>query len=1066
MRHHTLCRRATARLFRSAPALAALAVVCCLGGVVPASCPAAGPTLAAIRAPDVPGGEALPGRGETPLPTGDRAFRVELKKSAPGEGAIRVGGAASFEARLFSGDREMAVDGSVCRWRSDGGARFLETEGPFATTAVFLRPGRQRVWVEVVPRSGPSPGLTAVSEPVELDIAAPSFSLSVTPASPLVGEEATVSIRDFPVHDGVEFRWDPLPAGKAKLVAVGERSLTFYPTEAGVVPVRVAAATAATDGGRAAGGNLGGAEVAVTARPYAVAVEDRGLLEAPATVWRDGEGPVPAPGVAVRQNVRLRAVVTPTPPSPPLAYAWSLCPGARVRGGEDGREIAVSRDALGPCEAGLEVRDGRGLLLGRGKGSFTVSVSQEELDAAVANARETDRRTRAAQAAWADGEPDKALELAGQAVRLSPRDGPALIALDRIGRDKARLDGYLAKAGAALSGDDFSEVAAMLGEAAKVSPRAGAIEALRRKAGARKETLGRVDALLAEGRDKWDAGDVDAGLALSGQALSLDAGHPAARAQRERMVADRDRLIAALKQSAAYLLAKRFDSAAGALAEARAVNPKFAAVRELEKAIAARKDRAWRMDERLARARDQWDAGDADGALATLAAAAALDPEHGGAATTRKNLVLARENLAHAEERAEAAIAAGTYDAARAALAEAAGISPRHPKLAALAGVLAHRLDRDKRLAALRAEAAKRQAAGDADGAILALNDMLALTPGDPAVTAERDKLARSRDAATEALGRARDYLSARRFDLALGAVAEAQKASPGLPALAGWREKIQAGQKLAEAEAAKTLDEAAGLLAKKDFAAAAARLDAARAVGPLPDGLAGKARDLDRRVQAGLTREAEAKRETARRDTAAGRPVDAERRARCEAAGREAAAKRAAGDHAGAIRDYQSLLNQCPDTCQAYNNVGASLFSLGYAAESLPWFTEAVKCAPDERLYQDNAALTRKKLSGPPAKAGRDTAASCAASFAAAETKRGGGDLAGAIEGYRTVVARCPDFCAAYNNMGLSLHKLGRPAESLPFFEQALRCNPRDALFKDNYEMTVKRLRTAERTP
>jgi tetratricopeptide (TPR) repeat protein len=999
----------------------------------------------------------------------DRAFRVELKKSAPGEGTIRVGGAASFEARLYADGRELAEDGSVCRWRSDGGAKFLEAEGPFATTAIFLRPGRQRVWVEVVPRSGPSPGLTAVSEPVELDIAAPSFSLSVTPASPLVGEEATVSIRDFPVHDGVEFRWDPLPPDKAKLVAVGERSLTFYPTAAGVVPVRVTAATGATEGGGAGGkvpgGDLGGAQVSVTARPYSVAVEDRGLLEAPATVWRDGEGPVPAEGVAVRQNVRLRAVVAPTPPHPPLAYAWSLCPGARVRGGEDGREIAVSRDTLGPCEAGLEVRDGRGLLLGRGKGSFTVSVSQEELDAAVANARETDRRTRAAEAAWADGEPDKALDLAGQAVRLSPRDGPALIALDRIGRDKVRLDGALAKAGAALAGDDFSEVAAMLGEAAKVSPRAGAIEVLRWKAEARKETLGRVDALLAEARDKWEAGDVDAALALSGQALSLDAGHPAARAQRERMVSDRDRLIAALKQSAAYLLAKRFDSAAGALAEARAVNPKFAAVRELDKAIAARKDRAWRMDERLARARDQWDAGDADGALATLAEATALDPEHGGAAATRKNLVLAREKLAHAEERAEAAIAAGTHDAARVALAEAAGINPRHPRLAALAGALAHRLDRDKRLAALRTEAARRQAAGDADGAILALNDMLALTPGDQALTAERDKLARARDAAAEALGRARDYLAGRRFDLALAAVAEAQKASPGLPALAGWREKILAGQKQAEAEAAKTLDETAGLLEKKDFAAAGARLDAARALGPLPAGLAGKAKDLDRRVQAGLTREAEAKREIARRDTAA-RPVDAERKARCEAAGREAAAKRTAGDHAGAIRDYQALLNQCPDTCQAYNNVGASLFSLGYAAESLPWFTEAVKCAPGERLYQDNVALTRKKLSQPPAKAGPDAAAACAASFAAAESKRGGGDLAGAIEGYRTVVARCPDFCAAYNNMGLSLHKLGRPAESLPFFEQALRCNPKEALFKDNYEMTVKRLRTAERKP
>lgn len=1059
MTHFSFTHRAKRRF---AWALAALAAIFCLLAVSAAPSPAADSALAAIRAPGEVGGETQPGRADAPSPVADRGFRVELKKSAPAEGIPRVGGAASFEARLFAGDRELDRDGYVCRWRADAGAKFLEDEGPFTTTAVFLRPGRQRVWVEVVPKSGPSRGLAAVSEAVEMDVSQPAFSLAVTPTSPLVGEEATVSIRDFPVHDGVEFRWDQLPA-KAKLVRVGERSLTFYPTEAGTVPVRV---TATTGGAGASGNDLGAAEVSIAARPYAVAVEDKGLLEAPATVWREGEGPVPAPGVAVGQNVRLRAVVSPTPHNLPLAYAWSLCPGARARGGEDGREIAASRDVLGPCEASLEVRDGRGLFLGRGKGSFTVSVPQEELDAAVEKARETDRRTQAAEAAWAAGEADKAVETATQAVRLNPKDGPALTALDRIGREKSRLDDYLAKAGAALAGDDFSEVAALLGEAERVNARAPAIAETRKKADARRETLGRVGKLLAQARDKWDAGEVEAALALTGQALTLDPGHAAARAERERYVEARDRLIAALKQSAAYLLAKRFDSAAEALGEARAVSPKFGAVRELEKAIAARKDRAWRIDERLARARDQWNAGDADGGLATLAEATGLDPEHPGAATAQKNLVLARENLSRAEERAEAAIAGGKLDEAASALAEAARINPRHPRLAELQGGLMHRADRDKRLAALRGEAGKRQAAGDVDGAILALNDMLALAPGDAATTAERDKLARSRDAAGEALGRARDFLAGRRYDLALAAVAEAQKANPGLPALPGWREKILAAKKRAEAEAASRLDEAASLLEKKDFAAAGARLEAARGQGPLPTGLAARAKDMERRVQAGTSREAAAKRENAIRDGAPGKAVDAERKARCEAVGRQASAKRASGDHAGAIRDYQALLTQCPDTCQAYNNVGASLFSLGYAAESLPWFTEAAKCAPDERLYKDNAALTQKWLAKQTARPDADAAASCTASFEAAESRRGGGDLAGAIAGYQAVVARCPDFCAAYNNMGLSLHKLGRAAESLPLFEQALRCNPRDNLFKDNYELTVKRLRTAERQP
>lgn len=1014
---------------------------------------AAGAALAAVRAPGEPGAAEARSPGASPGEPGP-GLRIELAKSAPAEGTVRVGGAASFEARLFAGEREIDRAGHVCRWKADAGARFLEAEGPCTNTAVFLRPGRQRVWVEAVPRSGPSPGLAAVSEAVELDVARPAFSLAVTPAAPLVGEEVMVAIRDFPIHDGVEFRWDPLPE-TARLVRVDERSLTFYPTAAADVPVRVTA-TAGSAGGKDAA--LGAAAILVAAKPYAVSVENRGLLEAPATVWRDGEGPVAADGVAVGQGVRLRAAVSPAPRHPPLAYGWSLCPGARVRGGEDGREIAVSRESLGECRAVLEVRDGRGLLLGRGQGSFAVTVPREALEAAVAKARETEKLTREAEAAWADGQPDKAVSLAARAARLNPKDVPALSALERLGRDKARLDACLDKAGAALAVDDFPEVAALLGEAAKVNAAAPAIEAMRRQAAARRDVLDRVDRLLAASRERFEAGDVDGAIAATGQALGLDAGHAAARAARERAVADRDRLLAALKQAAAYLRAKRFDSAAVALAEAKSVNARFGATRELEAAIAARKDKAWRLDERLARARDQWNAGEAEAALATLTEAVALDPEHGGAAKVRSELAQAAEKLGRAEEKAEAAIAAGKADEARAALAEAARINPKHARLAALGGALAHRLDRDKRLAALGAEAGKRAAAGDLDGAILAYDDMLALAPGEAGLAARRDALRRSRDAALAALARARDYQGAKRYDLALDALAEAEAAAPKLPALGGLRETLVAAGKGAEGQAAGALDAVEDLLRKKDLAGADAALRGLREKGPLPTALSGRARDLEGRVRAGLDGQA-----SGRRQAAAAKAVDPDRQARCEAIGRQAAAKRAGGDHAGAIRDYQSLLNLCPQACQAYNNVGASLFSLGYAGESLPWFAEAVKCAPDEKLYQDNIAATRRRLAEAERPAAQP-APDCAAAFAAAEARRGGGDLAGAIAGYREVVARCPNFCAAYNNMGLSLHKLGRAAESLPLFEQALRCDPKDNLFKDNYELTAKRLRTAAR--
>ncbi len=990
-------------------------------------------------------------------------FRVELTKSAPMEGSLRVGGAASFAVRLRLGDKDVPGEGYECRWKSDGGAKFQEETGPCRTTAVFQRPGRHAIWVEAVPKSGPSEGRAGASEPLSVEVSQPAFAIVAQPASPLIGEDVTVSIRDFPMHEGVEFRWDPLPS-QAHLVRVGERDLTFYATDAAPVPIRVTAAVPGSGPNAAA---IGTAKTTVAAKPFAVTVDNRGLAEPPAVIWRDGQGPVPADGVAVGQNVRLRANVAPAPQHLPLAFAWGLCPGARSRGGGDTREIEASRRDAGPCAVTVEVRDSRGLLLGRGQGEFAVTVSQKELDAAVANAREVARLVRSAEEAWANGDSARALDDAGSAVRMSPADPQAVAALDRLAREAARLDGCLERARAALAADDFHETAAMLDSAAKINPKSTAAATLARDAKTRQETLGRVDGLMAQAREKWNAGTLDQALALAQQALVLDPVHAAARAERERMVAGRARLIAALKQATANLAAKRFDSAAKSLADAQAVSPRFPAVIELEKAIAARKDRAWRIDEQLARARDQWNAGNADAALATLTEACALDPEHQGAAAARKAMAQNRENLSRAEERAEAAIGRGRIDEAHAALAEAAKLNARHPRLVELRQQADAKADRDRQLAALRADAAKKQTAGDLDGAMASVNAMLALAPGNTALTAERDRLARTRDAAAEAFARARDALSGRRYDLALAALGEVEKLNARAPGLPQWRDKILAEKKRAETQAADRLAEAARLLDARDFAAAGKRLGEARDFGPLPPTLAGRANDLERRIEADKLRLEADRREDANR-AAAGRQTagdDPQRKGRCDALARQAAGKRSGGDHAGAIRDYQSLLTLCPDVCQAYNNVGASLFTLGYAAESLPWFDEAVKCAPGVPLFQQNAAMTRKKLTEP-AKPVAEPAAGCDAAFAAAETRRGGGDLAGAIDGYRSVVNSCPNFCAAYNNMGLSLHKLGRTTESLKLFEQAKRCNPKDPLFKENYDLTVRNLRTAERQP
>jgi tetratricopeptide (TPR) repeat protein len=485
----------------------------------------------------------------------------------------------------------------------------------------------------------------------------------------------------------------------------------------------------------------------------------------------------------------------------------------------------------------------------------------------------------------------------------------------------------------------------------------------------------------------------------------------------------------------------------------------------MEQAIANRKDRAWRLDERLARARDQWNGGDADGALGTLTEATALDPEHPGAATARKSLAEARDRLRRAEDKAESALGQGDLAEAKTALDEAARICPRHPRLAELVGAVAARANRDKRLVGLRAEANRSLAAGDLDGAVRTLDAMLALAPGEAALVVERDRLARSRDVGADAVRRAMGYLADRRYDLALAALAEADKAKVRSSALGGLKQRVLGEKAKAESAAASKLAQARTLLAQKDYPAARDALEAVRKTGALSSAQLKDARELDRRVAEGLVRQEAVRREQAvRTTTKPSGTAEADRRARCAAIGQEAASRRATGDHAGAIRSYQTLLELCPDTCQATTTWGRRFFpglsGRGRALVRRGGQMRAGRTALPGQRRHDAIPAGRGQPAG-----GRN-GKSLRRGLCRRRIPSHGRDLAGAIKGSRAVVARCPDFCAAYNNMGLALHKLGRPADSLPLFEQALRCNPKDNLFRENYDLTAKRLRTAESRP
>lgn len=1012
------------------------------------------PALAALTGqPEV----QAPGAAAPAGSPGQKTVRLELKKTAPLSGTVRTGGAVSFEVAAFDDDRPLPPEGFVFRWETDGGAKFLDPEGPSGNTVVFTRPGTQKIWVTAL---APVDGLlepVAASEALEVEVAGPLFRLSVEPREPRVGEEVKASVKDFPVREDVDFRWAALPRN-ATLVAVGEKEITFFLQDDKPAEVAVSARMPQ------AGKDLGRVAVEVAARTYPVEVSNKGLVGQKPVVWKDGAGPEEVDAVPEGGEVLLRADVNPMPGNPPLGFTWRLPPEARLAQGESGRQVKVVCDKVGEHKAVVEVRDSRNLLVGRGEGKFSVTVSRADMERAMQNAAQTAKLTAEAVRLWNRGEADQAVDMAGQAAAMNPKSVDAAGEYRRLFADRERLADILNRAGEHLCRDEFVKTAGLLDEAGRINGQYPGIARLDKAMRERKEVLAKVDALLAQATQAWDAGDVEGGVRAAQAATGLDPGHEAALAARTRMVEGRDKIIAGLKEAAGYLEKKQFESAAAALSGVRGINGKFAPFREMDEAVTSRRENAYKADQLLARAREQWTAGNMDGAVNSLSEILKADPGHAGAQSARQQTAQAREMVLKNVEQAQAFLAKDQPDEALAALSRAKGINPAYAPVRELEASVAERKNRVGRIRELTAKARQDTARGDLDAALGAVENILALDPGEAWAKSERARLSGLREEARGAMRLAEGLAASGQYDRALESLAGVAAKVPGYGPLAAMKERIAATAGSSRKRASDVLAEAGARLGKGDFPGVLAVLSGLQGAPGLSSVDERKAKELARAARAGLekTQAAKASAAPAQKADAQGRD---DRKTRCDALFASADRRRGAGEHAAAIKDYQEIVTTCPDYCTAYNNIGASLFTLGYARESLPWFEEARKCAPDEKLFADNVALTKRLTATPaPEKAAKSDRAVCAGAFDQAEKLRAKGDLAGAVRDYRKVVEQCPDYCAAYNNIGLALNRLGHVKESLPWFEEAYRCNPGEALFQDNIHITTKQMQQASR--
>jgi tetratricopeptide (TPR) repeat protein len=167
-------------------------------------------------------------------------YKAEIKQVSPTASKVVLGVPVSFSAQLLAGGAP--VSGSyVYRWQPQPEAKFEPAEGAGnQTKAVFSRPGRTKVWVQVLEKRGEVLETVAESAQIEIEAVSPALRIAFFPAQVNVGKEVRARVEVTPADlKEIDFRWEISANAKQTFISPDTREVTFIPQDTNPVSVKV-----------------------------------------------------------------------------------------------------------------------------------------------------------------------------------------------------------------------------------------------------------------------------------------------------------------------------------------------------------------------------------------------------------------------------------------------------------------------------------------------------------------------------------------------------------------------------------------------------------------------------------------------------------------------------------------------------------------------------------------------------------------------------------------------------------------------------------------------------------
>ena len=232
-----------------------------------------------------------------------------------------------------------------------------------------------------------------------------------------VGEQAVMSVEASQIPSGGSVEWSVTPTtGKYPVrisLRAGGREFAFTPLD--TEPVRVAASFADRNGDI-----VSTSERLVTPKEFAVNISV--IVDKPITLWDSSKRAnySLSPDVLMANTpVRIRAALNP-PFSGRHSFTWNV-DAATALTSQDNGDIFIRRGSTGTSEISVTAFNAQGIRLGSGENTVTISLPVSTYEESSME-REAWQAWKNSQELWESGSYADAVQLAGHAVSLSPRD--------------------------------------------------------------------------------------------------------------------------------------------------------------------------------------------------------------------------------------------------------------------------------------------------------------------------------------------------------------------------------------------------------------------------------------------------------------------------------------------------------------------------------------------------------------------------------------------------------------------------------------------------------------------